>query len=148
MYSRTASKNSAASLALIDAGASIVTPRRGGIDLTICEVTPWRRLISAFRISINLRKQRAPVAYVGSVSSSAFSAVWLIGILCRISLVCGRLKGYTDPLPDNVFDAVEFLLADRRHKAELRANPTYDTAARFFLEAIVLKKQGIGAPHG
>lgn len=68
--------------------------------------------------------------------------------LVRISLVCGRLKGYTDPLPEDVFDAVEFLLADRRLKAELRAKPTYDTAARFFLEAIESKKQGIGAPHG
>jgi hypothetical protein len=67
--------------------------------------------------------------------------------LVRISLVCGRLNGYTDPLPDDVFDAVEFMLADRRRKAELRANPTYDTAARFFQEAIELKKQGIGAPH-
>ena len=65
----------------------------------------------------------------------------------RISLVCGRLKGYPDPLPDDVLDAVEFLLTDSRHRAELRANPTYDTAARFFLEAIEAKKQGVETPH-
>jgi hypothetical protein len=61
--------------------------------------------------------------------------------LVRISLVCGRVDGFTDPLPDDVFDAVDFLLIDRRHKAELRANPTYDTAARCFLEAIEEKKR-------
>ena len=61
--------------------------------------------------------------------------------LVRISLVFGRLEGYTDPLPDDVFDAVDFLLVDKRHKAELRANRTYDVAARCFLEAIEVKKR-------
>jgi len=60
--------------------------------------------------------------------------------LVRISLVCGRVNGYTDPLPDDVFAAVEFLLNDRQRKAELHANPTYDTAARCFLEAIEERK--------
>jgi hypothetical protein len=61
--------------------------------------------------------------------------------LVRISLVCGRVDGFTDPLPDDVFDAVDFLLTDGHHKAELRANPTYATAARCFLEAIEEKKR-------
>ena len=61
--------------------------------------------------------------------------------LVRISLVCGRVDGFTDPLPDDVFDALDFLLTDRHHKAELRANPTYATAARCFLEAIEDKKR-------
>ena len=56
-------------------------------------------------------------------------------------MVFGRLEGYTDPLPDDVFDAVDFLLVDKRHKAELRANRTYDVAARCFLEAIEVKKR-------
>ena len=61
--------------------------------------------------------------------------------LVRISLVCGRVEGFTDPLPDEVFDAVDFLLIDRHRKAELRANRTYDTAARCFLEVIEDKKR-------
>ena len=61
--------------------------------------------------------------------------------LVRLSLVCGLLEGYPDPLPDDVFDAVDFLLVDKRHKAELRANRTYDVAARCFLEAIEVKKR-------
>jgi len=56
-------------------------------------------------------------------------------------LVCGRAGGFTDPLPDEVFDAVDFLLIDRHRKAELRANRTYATAARCFLEAIEDKKR-------
>jgi hypothetical protein len=61
--------------------------------------------------------------------------------LVRISLVCGRVDGFTDPLPDDVFDAVDFLLTDSNHKAELRANPTYTTAARCFIEAIEDQKR-------
>jgi hypothetical protein len=61
--------------------------------------------------------------------------------LVRISLVCGRVAGYTDPLPDVVFDAVDFLLTDRQHKEELRASPIYDTAPRCFLAAIQDKKR-------
>jgi hypothetical protein len=61
--------------------------------------------------------------------------------LVRISLVCGRVHGYTDSLPDDVFDAVDFLLEDERHKQELHANPTYDTAARCFLETMKEKKR-------
>jgi hypothetical protein len=60
--------------------------------------------------------------------------------LVRISLVCGRVNGYADPLPDDVFDAVEFLLTDARRKEELHANPTYDTAARCFLKAVEEQK--------
>jgi hypothetical protein len=61
--------------------------------------------------------------------------------LVRISLVCGHVDGFTDPLPGDVFDAMDFLLIDRRQRAELHANPTYDTAARCFLEAIEDKKR-------
>jgi hypothetical protein len=45
------------------------------------------------------------------------------------------------PLPGDVFDAVDFLLTDSNHKAELRANPTYTTAARCFIEAIEDQKR-------
>jgi hypothetical protein len=61
--------------------------------------------------------------------------------LVRISLVCGRVEGFTDPLPDEVFEAVKFLLMDRHRRAELRADRTYDTAARYFREAIEDKKR-------
>jgi hypothetical protein len=61
--------------------------------------------------------------------------------LVRISLVCGRVEGFTDPLPDEVFEAVNFLLMDRHRKAKLRTDRTYDTAARCFLGAIEDKKR-------
>jgi hypothetical protein len=61
--------------------------------------------------------------------------------LVRISLVCGRVDVFNDPLPAEVFDALEFLLIDERHKAELRANRTYATGARCFREAIEDKKR-------
>jgi len=61
--------------------------------------------------------------------------------LVRISLVCGRVEGFTDPLPDDVFEALNFLLVDRHRKAKLLADRTYDTAARCFLEAIEDKKR-------
>jgi hypothetical protein len=61
--------------------------------------------------------------------------------LVRISLVCGRVDGYADPLPDEVFDAVKFLLTDRQLKEKLRANRTYDTAAYCFLAVIKDKKR-------
>jgi hypothetical protein len=68
-------------------------------------------------------------------------ALLSIGIWFESALVCGRVDGFTDPLPDEVFDAVDFLLIDRRRRAELRANRTYATAARCFREAIEDKKR-------
>jgi hypothetical protein len=61
--------------------------------------------------------------------------------LVRIALVCGRVDGYADPLPDDVFDVVKFLLTDRQLKEELRAHRTYDTAARCFLAVIKDKER-------
>jgi hypothetical protein len=62
----------------------------------------------------------------------------------QLSLVCGRVASFTDPLPAEVFDALYLLAIDdscRHLKKELRANPTYATAARCFLEMIEAKKQ-------
>jgi hypothetical protein len=53
----------------------------------------------------------------------------------QLSLVCGRVANFTDPLPADVFDALYHV------KKELRADPTYATAARCFLELIEAKKQ-------
>jgi hypothetical protein len=61
----------------------------------------------------------------------------------QLSLVCGRVASFTDPLPADVFDALYFLAIDdtcRHLKKELRADPTYATAARCFLELIEAKK--------
>ena len=62
----------------------------------------------------------------------------------QLSLVCGRVASFTDPLPADVFDALYLLAIDdtcRHLKKELRADPTYATAARCFLELIEAKKQ-------
>jgi hypothetical protein len=56
-------------------------------------------------------------------------------------LVCGRVDGNSDPLPDDLFDEAKFLLTDSRHKEELHACPTYDTAARCLLETIKEKNE-------
>lgn len=64
--------------------------------------------------------------------------------LVRISLVCGRVDSFTDQLPDDVFYALCFLMGGSRHKRlkdELRADRTYTTAARCFLELIEDKKR-------
>jgi hypothetical protein len=50
----------------------------------------------------------------------------------------------TDPLPEDVFNALYVLALDDTHrplKEELRADRTYATAARCFLELIEAKKQ-------
>jgi hypothetical protein len=62
----------------------------------------------------------------------------------QLSLVCGRVASFTDPLPEDVFNALYLLAIDDRHKPlkeELGADPTYATAARCFLELIEAKKQ-------
>ena len=63
--------------------------------------------------------------------------------LVRISFVCGRVDNFTDALPDEVFYALCFLMdgAHTRLKNELRADRTYATAARCFLELIEDKKR-------
>ena len=66
----------------------------------------------------------------------------------RLNLVCGRVAGFADPLPEDVFDALYLLAMDDRHqslKKELGASPTYATAARCFRELIEAKKQKMSA---
>jgi hypothetical protein len=62
-------------------------------------------------------------------------------------LVCGRVDNFTDALPDEVFYALCFLMdgAHTRLKNELRADRTYATAARCFLELIEDKKRRFSA---
>ena len=63
--------------------------------------------------------------------------------LIRISLVCGRVSAFSDPLPDEDFEALCFLM-DPTHKhlkGQLRADRTYATAARCFVELIDNKKR-------
>ena len=62
----------------------------------------------------------------------------------QLSLVCGRVATFTDTLPEDVFNALYVLALDDTHrplKEELRADRTYATAARCFLELIEAKKQ-------
>jgi hypothetical protein len=63
--------------------------------------------------------------------------------LVRINLVCGRVSGFHDSLPDEVYDALFFVMhGTHTHlKKELRADRTYATAARCFLELIEDKKR-------
>ncbi len=66
--------------------------------------------------------------------------------LVRINLVCGRVSRFTDELPDDAFYALCFLLGGVAHKQlkqELRADRTYATAARCFLELIENKKRSV-----
>ena len=56
-----------------------------------------------------------------------------------ISTVCRRVNIFTDPLPDDVFNALCFL-ARRRLKEKLDADRTYATAAQCFLELIEARK--------
>jgi hypothetical protein len=57
----------------------------------------------------------------------------------QLSLKCGRVASFTDPLPDDLFDALYLLALDdtqRDIKEELSAHRTYATAARCLLELI------------
>ncbi len=63
--------------------------------------------------------------------------------LVPISMVCRRVDAFTDPLPDEVFNALCFLATDntQRHlKEKLGADRTYATAAQCFLELIEARK--------
>ena len=63
----------------------------------------------------------------------------------RMSLVCGRVESFVDPLPDDAFDALYHLAMDdemHKHlKEALRGDPTYATAARCLRELIEEKKR-------
>jgi hypothetical protein len=63
----------------------------------------------------------------------------------RMSLVCGRVESFVDPLPDDAFDALYHLAMDdemHKHlKEALDADPTYATAARCLRELIEEKKR-------
>jgi hypothetical protein len=62
----------------------------------------------------------------------------------QLSLVCGRVISLTDPLPEDVFDALYMLaIDDRALKEELSVDRTYATAARILLELIEAKKESI-----
>ena len=64
----------------------------------------------------------------------------------QLSLIGGRVDGFTDPLPDDVFSALYVLAIDDVHsnlKEQLSADPTYATASRCFLELIEAKKERI-----
>jgi hypothetical protein len=56
-----------------------------------------------------------------------------------ISAVCERLNVFTDPLPDELFNTLYFLLADRTEKhlrERLNADRTYASAAAYLLKLI------------
>ena len=64
----------------------------------------------------------------------------------QLSLVCGRVAPLTDPLPDEVFDAIYVLALNETHehlKRELSADRTYATAARCLLELIEANKESL-----
>ena len=64
----------------------------------------------------------------------------------QLSLICGRVASFTDPLPEDVFNALHLLAIDDKHSAlkeELSADRTYATAARCFFELIEAKKERI-----
>ena len=53
-----------------------------------------------------------------------------------ISTVCRRVDVFTDPLPDEVFNALYFLNTQRQLKEKLGAERTYATAAQCLLKLI------------
>jgi hypothetical protein len=64
----------------------------------------------------------------------------------QLSLVCGRVASFTDPLPEDVFNALYVLAIGDTHKLlkdELSADPKYVSAALCFLELIESKKRKI-----
>jgi hypothetical protein len=65
----------------------------------------------------------------------------------QLSLIGGRVDGFTDPLPDDAFNALYVLAIDDAYytnlKKRLYADPTFSTASRCFLELIEAKKERI-----
>jgi hypothetical protein len=60
--------------------------------------------------------------------------------LIPISTVCRRVDTFTDPLPDEVFDALYFLAPQKHLKEKLDAERTYATGAQFLLKLIEDRK--------
>src|ERR1700731_746442 len=62
------------------------------------------------------------------------------GELVPISTVCRRVDTFTDPLPDEVFDALYFLATEKQLKGKLDAKRTYATGAQYLLKLIEDRK--------
>ena len=62
------------------------------------------------------------------------------GELIPISAVCRRVDKFTDPLPDEVFDALYFLARQKHLKEKLDAERTYATGAQLLLKLIEDRK--------
>ena len=62
------------------------------------------------------------------------------GKLIPISAVCRRVDKFTDPLPDEVFDALYFLARQKHLKEKLDAERTYATGAQLLLKLIEDRK--------
>jgi hypothetical protein len=62
------------------------------------------------------------------------------GELIPISAVCRRVDKFTDPLPDEVFDALYFLARQKHLKEKLDAERTYVTGAQVLLKLIEDRK--------
>jgi hypothetical protein len=60
--------------------------------------------------------------------------------LVPISTVCRRVDTFTDPLPDEVFEALYFLTTQKPMKEKLEAERTYATGAQFLLKLIEDRK--------
>src|ERR1700730_3569270 len=69
--------------------------------------------------------------------------------LVPISTVCRRVDTFTDPLPDEVFDALYFLATEKHLKEKLDAQRTYATGAQSLLKLIERRKAEWGrkVPH-
>jgi len=60
----------------------------------------------------------------------------------QLSLVCGRVVGSTDLLPEDAFDTLTTLaIDDVQTKEELRLDRTYATAARILMQLIDAKRE-------
>jgi hypothetical protein len=60
--------------------------------------------------------------------------------LIPISTVCRRVDTFTDPLPDEVFNALYFLTAQKHLKEKLDAERTYAAGAQLLLKLIEDRK--------
>jgi hypothetical protein len=60
--------------------------------------------------------------------------------LIPISTMCRRVDIVTDPLPDEVFEALFFLATQKSVKEKLDAERTYATGAQFLLRLIEDRK--------
>ena len=60
--------------------------------------------------------------------------------LIPISTVCRRVDTFTDPLPEEVFNALYFLVTQKHLKEKLDAERTYATGAQLLLRLIEDRK--------